>query len=502
MNRGWSMNDRYGMKHPRSNQTDGIMRFLALGILSGVLAGIAFLSSHCSFLVWGACIPFLFVIDRTARKPLFFCSAVAGMSFFLTTVFWIGYVSRLGMVVLVLYLSCYWVLFAYLARPFFRYPLEFLTIPAVWVVCEFLREHIWTGFGWAILGYSQHGYRFLIQIADLIGTKGLSFLIISVNCVFYSWLVGKRKLARSVILLTIIAVLVAGYSFWTGRQYTSSGSIPVGVMQPNIPQRLKWDPRARTFIINRLQNLSHAMNPDGLLIYPEAAWPDPVDDITREEFLAFLENMDKDVLMGVVLREGDSFFNAAMLYDRGKIDIYRKIKLVPFGEYVPWRGIVNSIDVLNALGDISPGDEYHTFTYRDRRFAVLICFEDVFPSFTSRLARDSDFLINITNDAWFNGQPQARQHLGIMTMRAVENRISIVRSANTGISGYVDFSGMKHLFRQEEKNVFFSGARAYRVNLNEKRSIYSRYGDVPLLIVCLVVLVLGVRIGREDADEF
>ena len=136
------------------------------------------------------------------------------------------------------------------------------------------------------------------------------------------------------------------------------------------------------------------------------------------------------------------------------------------------------INVVNAIGDMSGGDEYTIFSYRGRDFPVLICFEDIFPVFVSRFAQKSDFVVNITNDAWFGGEPEASQHFGIMALRAVENRVSIVRCANTGISGLVSFKGNIETLRSEGREVLVPGVKTFSVGIHKDRSFYSRYGEL------------------------
>ena len=186
------------------------------------------------------------------------------------------------------------------------------------------------------------------------------------------------------------------------------------------------------------------------------------------------------------------------------VEIYRKIKLVPFGEYVPLRRYLTFINVINMIGDISAGKDITVFPYKGKKFSVLICFEDIFPLHVMRYSRGKDFLVNITNDAWFRGEPQASQHLAIMTFRAIENRISIIRSANTGISGWVSFEGDIHSFKTEGKKISISGSGTFIVSLNRLRSFYNRYGEffpalcfVFIMGIWLVIKLRKYKLAQE-----
>jgi apolipoprotein N-acyltransferase len=164
---------------------------------------------------------------------------------------------------------------------------------------------------------------------------------------------------------------------------------------------------------------------------------------------------------------------------------------VPFGEYVPLRNILSFISVLNSLGDISRGSEYKVFSYKEKNFCVLICFEDIFPLFVSRFAKSSDFLINITDDSWFGGEPQASQHLGIMVFRAIENRISIARSANSGISGWVSFRGQINTLRNKGRQTFFADNLNFKLPLNNRRSLYNKWQEV-FPFFCFLILAISL----------
>ena len=127
---------------------------------------------------------------------------------------------------------------------------------------------------------------------------------------------------------------------------------------------------------------------------------------------------------------------------------------------------------------MSRGKKQTIFDYNGKKFSVLICFEDIFADFVSAMAKGRNFLVNITNDEWFKGNPQATQHLGIMAVRAIENRISIVRSANTGISGWARFDGKIERLVNYRRSLFVSGLAKFRVELNKERSIYNKWGDL------------------------
>lgn len=514
---------------------------LLLSVFSGLLTGLSFNFSILSFIAWFSLVPLIHIINKGRLKMSILSGVIFALCYYGVSIFWVNNVTSLGFVLLLLYLSLYYAFFVFLAGYFLDKPFRIISIPCVWVVCEFLKENIWCGFGWANLVYSQYRNFYLIQAADLLGAKFISFLIVMVNMLIWEIVfylrpkekggVAKRSILKKAGFVFFVCFICYLYSFYrvgyslpgTDREVRFAGgsgperkifqkgrnsdSLEVSVVQPNIPQYLKWEYSMRGWITNKLNTLIGKTDEDSLVILPEAVWPFSLNNDNLKELSQFVEGLERDVILGAVVEDKESFYNTALFFNKGGelIDSYRKIKLVPFGEYVPLRKLFSFISVINTIGDISKGHDYTVFPYKKRKFSVLICFEDIFPLHVLKLSRTNDFLVNITNDAWFGGEPEASQHLSIMTLRAVENRISIIRSSNTGISGWVSFKGEINKFRKDNRDLFFSGVKAFNISLNNKRSFYNKYGEF-FPIVCIVFL-LGIivesrlRVKRGEVKE-
>jgi len=482
---------------------------LVLSFISGLLTGLSFNLPNFSFLVWFSITPFIYAISRGRLRIGILSGIIFALSFYGLTLFWVVNVTKLGLVLLLFYLSIYIIIFSLFGKKLYRKSLRLITLPCLWVILEFLKEIIWCGFGWANLGYSQFESFYLIQIADLAGTKLISFLIVMVNILILEVFLFLRKrdrdpetrknIFKKVIFIFFVFAIFFSYSAYRLGSLKESGYHKISVVQPNIPQELKWEPFSRFKIVKVLNDLAEGTEKDSLVIFPEASWPLIVNQDNFYELEQFIWGLNRDVLIGAVVESDGEFFNEALLFDQEAelIDIYQKIKLVPFGEYVPLREFLAFISVFNSIGDISRGDKLVSFSHKEKRFAVLICFEDIFPKHVMRFARDNDFLVNITNDAWFKGEPQARQHLSIMALRAVENRISIIRSANTGISGWVSFKGEVNKFRKNRKEVFFAGTNNFEISLNQERSFYNKHGEY-FPFICGIFL-FGVFIRKKGS---
>lgn len=464
---------------------------LLFSAIAGLLTGLSFNFTFLSFLVWFSLLPFIYVINKTTSKQTTFCAIIFGLAYYLTAIFWIGNVTKLGLVLLVCYLCLYAVIFSRFTRYFLRKNFIIITVPALWVLLEFIKENIWCGFGWANLGYSQYKNLYLVQSADLFGVKLISFFIVMVNVLLWE-IISKRKfLLRKIIFVALILSASLSYSFFRLDGLKETSSISLSLVQPNIPQELKWEESSQPDIIEKLGNLALKTEEGSLVVFPEAAWPLMLCDLDTSILDGFIDSLKRDILIGAITSEEGNFHNAALLFEKtGKLQgIYRKIRLVPFGEYVPLRKFLGFVSVINSVGDTTRGREIKVFSYKNKNFCVLICFEDIFPTFAANYAKKAQFLVNITNDAWFGGEPEASQHLGIMVFRAIENRISIARCANTGISGWVSYKGDIHSLKSDNEEVFIDGVLNFNLPLNEKRSLYNKWKDI---FVLFCVLLLGL----------
>jgi apolipoprotein N-acyltransferase len=477
------------------------MIYLLFAITSGLLTGLSFDFQFLNFLAWFSLTPFLFILKDSSLKKGIFYSFIFGFIYSLTAMFWVGNVTKLGLIILLFYLALYAVLFFIAGRYFLKKPLAIITIPCVWVILEFLRENIWCGFGWTNLGYSQYNNLYLIQPADLFGVKGISFIIVMVNVFFLEIFLRKRFLFYKFLTVLIVLSSIWGYAFFRLNNLEHKSSVNLSVVQPNIPQELKWEEAAQGDIIEKLKKLSLQTSRGSLVIFPEAAWPLVVGESNYNLLRDFVKEVKRNTLIGVITSENENFYNTAFVFDKEAefLGIYRKIKLVPFGEYIPLRDLFSFIDVINSIGDTSRGKEYKIFSYNDKKFAVLICFEDIFPLFVSDFAKRSDFLVNITNDAWYGGNPECNQHLSMIVMRAVENRISIARCANTGISGWVSYKGQVHKLKYEDKDILIDGTLDFNLPLNTERTLYNKWGEA-FIYLCILFLALCVLVRKKNHE--
>lgn len=426
-------------------------------IVSAILLILAFPNFNLSYLAFVGFVPLFLVIRSKKPKEAFWISYLCGFLFYLVTLYWLYHVTIFGLIIVCLYLALYFGIFGLLFNRFAFFtlhpsPLTGLLIAIIWIILEYLQAHLFTGFGWALLGYSQYKNLALIQIADFSGVYGVSFVIMMVNVGIYRFF--KRSLKEIVIAGMVLAAAI-GYGKIGEDKGGQGKEITVSIVQANIPQEMKWDPAAKDEILERYANFTRlaAFEDPDLIIWPETSFPG-FFGINKEtqEVLDLARKVDTPLLIGANTSEGlDSFNSAVLISERGKVvDRYDKIHLVPYGEYVPFSDKIPFLHrlVLGELGEFTPGKEYKAFSLQpspftnEVKFATLICFEDIFPKISKKLVQNgAEFLVVITNDAWYGKSGAPYQHAAASVFRAIENRVPIVRCANTGYSCFIDPRG-------------------------------------------------------------
>jgi len=482
---------------------------LALAVLSGLLLAASFPSSEIPALAWIALVPVFVALQGQSIRAGFLLAGITGLVFFCSTLYWVAYALHrhgpfsaapavMTMALLCAALSIFIAFFGAMVvlirerRP----GLFLIAAPAAWVALELARTHLLTGFPWLLLGYSQYSVLSLIQIADLTGVYGISFLIVLVNSAVAELLENRERL-----LPFLIALAVAGAVFAYGMvrigQPDGSGGIRVSVIQGNIEQDKKWDPSYQSEVMATYKRLTLKVleeRPD-LIVWPETATPfyfgskEYPSPALTEDLRRFVRSSGTPLLFGSALHEIQDrrhiLRNSAVFLDEeGAIDdYYTKHRLVPFGEYVPLK---NSLlffvtKLVQPAGDFKAGSEYTIVGVRSKDagrnipVSTVICYEIIFPGHVRQFVNDGATVITtITNDAWFGRTGAPYQHFSMAVLRAVENRVPVARAANTGISGFIDAKG-KIL---DASGIFTEAIITRTITPGTTRTFYTRYGDV------------------------
>ncbi len=476
------------------------MKKAVLSFLSALLLILSFPPADLGILAWVAFLPLFFALDNSSFKETFIHSGCCGFVFFFGLLHWIRHVTWAGTIALVLYLSLYFVLFGMGVRRFKnRGP---LLLPFLWVALEFLRGSLFTGFGWGLLGYSQWKVLDLIQIAELTGPYGVSFLVMFGNVTLYQILrkgVRRKELLFSIVLFCLLLGSSFGYALFYPPS-SSSTFFRASVVQGNIPQDLKWDTSLQDLILKKYEALTRTValnHPEtDAIFWPETAVPGFLPDETPllDRLFTLSQSSKTSLVVGSPWAEGGLAYNSALFLKEGKIlQRYDKLHLVPFGEFIPFEETFPFLREWIVTGDFHAGKEVTIFRHPKGTFSALICFEDVFPDLVRRFAK-ADFLVNMTNDAWFMKSAAPFQHAQASVFRAIENRRSVLRVSNTGYTCLIDPRG-RILYHLEigGESLFVTGWRTWDIPLFKEETFYTRHGDF-FASFCAFVALLGVAL--------
>lgn len=521
-----------------------------VALASGVLLAMPFANGRLGFLAWAALAPLLVIVRGRGLGPVLALGWLSGIAFFGCVLYWIpDTVSNFTSISPIVAQGLWLLMASACAYTFGVFVLgvewasrrgvsRIVAAPLLWAVLEWARTFVVAGFPWASLGYSQMDYLHLIQAADLGGVYLLSAILVLANAAMAELVVAREAekggavdaelrvghagpradTKRLGLLFVSLPVLLFGYGALQLARVESApvlGKVRIGLVQGNIAQESKWDPALRDFILERYLELSEtvaAMGAD-LVVWPEAAVPFYLGIDARAQQLArFAVSNEVWLLAGAPgLRREDGRvkpFNQAWLVgpDGRWREPYDKIQLVPFGEYIPLGGLFGRVKIAaDAVGEFGRGKKHLVFEGpsilpvagsspielgRAARFAPLICYEGIFPALTRTFAAlGADFLVNISNDAWYGDTRAPHQHLDMAALRAVENRKPLVRATNTGISGFVGadgrVGGTSPLFEED--------ISVQSILLRDIPSFYRAFGDV---FVALCALLLVVALGR------
>ena len=436
---------------------------------------LAFPPAGFSILAWVALAPMLIALRVPCRKLELLILWLAGLAFGTAGFAWARHVTFLGTFLLGFYISLYFVLFCISARwlAFKKgIPLA-LAAPLAWAGLEYIRGVLLTGLPMLFLAHTQYTTLSVIQIADLTGSAGVTFWLVAVNgvladgvCCLWRLTSPRRPVRVLALALGVLALSVGAQAYGLYRLSTivTRRGPRIAVIQANIPQDVKDRMTARDmedmFLthVRMTREAQAAPEPPSLVIWPETMAPPHVLDahnaVPENEWLDELQALQRrsDLLVSAIAsptREMTIVHNSAFLLrrrGRGGTERYDKIHLVPFGEYVPLRGLIGWIvgPMIPYERGLDPGSRHALFEIDGWRFAPTICFEDAFPDLVADFGRGEqrmDFIVNVTNEGWFKDGAELDQHLAIAVFRAVECRVGFIRAANTGISAFVSPTG-------------------------------------------------------------
>ena len=382
--------------------------------------------------------------------------------------------------------------------------------PAAWVATEFGRGYLFGGFPWVPLGNSQVTVLPVAQLASVLGVYGVSALVAFVNAsIAFALLTPGRARVKTVATAAAVVVATAGWGIWRvaeGGLARQGTPLRVGLIQGNIAQEDKWNPgeARRIFTTYIAMSRDAARRGAQFIMWPESATPfsfeedaqgDLVRELARETGVPILFGSDQTV-HGPEPRH----YNAAFLLtpDGRTAAVYRKIHLVPFGEFVPladWLSFLPPlVQTLAGFAPFTPGDSMVMLPVRTHLISTAICYEVVYPSLVREAVEGgSQLLTTITNDAWYGQSSAPYQHFELASMRAIEQGRYLARAANTGISGIVDPYGRV----VRASGLFEQVGLVEEVRLLTHRTVYSSVGDLIAYIAIALTVAALLTVGRR-----
>jgi apolipoprotein N-acyltransferase len=482
---------------------------------------------------WVPYITFAILAALIHKAPTVKCGALIGFAFglayFIVGVGWVHIsmnefggmplpMAWFAAVLFCAYLAIYPMLacaFTVWAKPKSSFFFAFVFAGA-WTFGEYLRAHLFTGFEWLSLGATQAPNGAILP-AQLFGVFGVSMFVVFIAGIagrIASWRTGHfgAKASAAVSLKVeligwgvIVPLVLIAKALPISFEQTTQANARISLLQGNIEQSLKWDPKRFETTLATYEKLVRDAKGE-LIILPETAIPQllhrvPPEYIERLQTIAKEKNAN--LLIGVPLEEKDRYYNAAISLGVEPPQQYRKVHLVPFGEYMPLQGVLGWFyrNFQIPMSNFAAGDANQPLMkLNGQTLGISICYEDAFARDVHRTLPDATLLVNISNDAWFGKSAAAEQHLQLAQMRAIEQARPMVRANNTGITAVIDAKGRV----TQRIDSFQTGILEATVQGAKGYTPYMAWGDLPILLVCLAGIGIGaaqrLRRGREDGN--
>jgi apolipoprotein N-acyltransferase len=495
------------LSNPAEHQQLPLIYPLIIALLAGAVFSLALAPYHYWWIALLSPALLYATLSKRTPKQAFLIGWSYGIGLWFVGVFWLytsihvygdtnALLSVLMIVIMALLMGLFTAIQTWLYRRFF--PETPLTFAPLWVFFEWAKTWVFTGFPWLFAGYA-FTERFLDSYAPLFGIFGVSFVVILLACALVEVL--KKRifwLIPSAILL-LGAWGAAQLSFVTAK---SEKPLSVSLIQGNIPQDLKWLTEYQIKTLEIYTRLTRTEWGRDIIVWPESSIPMFQTDI--QPFLDAMktqaEKTGSSWVTGIPywdlpesqVQQHPMYYNSIMATGDAAEGLYKKQRLVPFGEYIPLSGLLSwvlpAMQNDPSMSGFSRGaSEQKPLAIKQHHLGAAICYEVAYPNLTRRNASKSDFLVTVSNDAWFKGTAGPLQHLQMVQMRAKENGRWFIRATNTGVTAFIDHHG--HIVKQAPMDQEF----VLRGDLPamQGQTLYTQLSDWPVLIFSLLLLVLG-----------
>lgn len=499
-------------------------------IVSGILAAISFPPFQKGFIAWFALTPLLVTLRRKTMLRAAGSAWLFGWTFAAAAFFWVNSITSVNLIsfllmvmVLSFYFPAFGLFYAFLNRAIG--PWMILGAPAIWVVIEYARSNLlFLALPWNLLGHSQYSFVAAIQIADIAGVYGVSFLVVMVNEVLsripdalqlqkhkifdHDYTLNTARIWKSQVAIAALVLAAAlAYGFFSLKASKATDHIRIGLVQNGVRARHVAQRSEQESILDTFQTLTRKAAREGpeLIIWPASSLPAPItvsrfvrDSVTKlaKETQAYLVVGSATFEKFKPLKQGERPYSNSefVVSPDGRIDgPYNKVILLPFDEYLPLQGLVEwPVWITPLRQGFLPGDTLKLFEVGPAKFGTPICWENMFPDFFRKFVkRGANLMISVTNEGFMEHSRAQYQSLAINVFRAVENRISVIRASSVGVSAVIDPKGniLDRVHDEARHDLFVSGFIVRDVPLFNSSSLYTHYGDVFAYLMIGVVMV-------------
>ena len=452
-------------------------------------------------------------LQQTARTA-WWLGALFGLVYALNSSYWVYYslhdfgeasvffaISTTAL--LVIFIALFYAFVAYVVarchdQP--RWSVCLLIFPALWVLMEWLRTNIWTGFPWNLLGQSlvESPWQGVLPLFGVLGGSAVIALCAGSIVYFFHAQLNRKWISVLVLSLVLASVWSLKDIHWTQE---TSEKLSVTIIQANIPQKIKFDRAYFEALMAKYSQLSEHHLDSDLIIWPETAIPVYADLV--EPWLAPLNEKiaaeDSELMTGIFYRNKDAgiYHNSLMNATRG--EFYHKRRLVPFGEYLPLRPMLELFGkfIIIPMSDLEPSHGKPIISTAGYAAGASICYEAAFSNDVADALPEADFLINVSNDSWFGDSLAPHQMLQMAQLRSAETERSMVRATNTGISAIIDHRG--HIVADSQ--LFETSVLRAEVAMRRGATPYVRWRDHPLLVWITISLGVAGWVGWRAKNK-
>ena len=477
--------------------------------ISGSLSVFSFSEISLWFMIIPAIAWFLLILKEASKTESLWIGWFFGIGYFGVNIWWIhisiesfgipnSFIAVSINAIFICLLAIYFSIFGILINLLSLFKIPFLFIaPIIWLLLEIFRGYFLTGFPWLVVGYTQIDSPFS-ALFPLIGAHGVSFIIVILASGLVFLLSSKSLNQKALGVLTALLIISLSYCLQQGEYTTKKGELlDVSIVQGSLPYDVRWSKSSTKLIFDQYMELSKDQWDSDILVWPETVFTKP---LTLNEYeVGLLKSIslrtDTHLILGVPFLQGsdDKVFNS-ILSIADSIQLYKKRKLVPFGEYFPLRKVFSSFyDTLNVpLSDFTHGlSTKNKFIVKENTIGALICYEVAFASIARSSLPQAELIVNLSNDSWFGRSVAAFQHLQIVRVRAAELERPIIRATNTGISAIIDYKGDVIESSGQFEAQVISGEIVGRIGSTP----YAKIGEqgVAFLALGLVLFALVIR---------